>query len=73
MSDFLSLLITPEAAAVGLVFAILGLACYLMYIGVNGMIKRESILTSIFKFIGGLVLCISFMGGSVYFIKKKIK
>ena len=43
-----------------------------MYLGINGMIKKESMLWAILKFIGGLVICALFTGGFVYFIKKKI-
>jgi hypothetical protein len=72
-SDFLLFFLTPDTLAIGAILAVLVVSCYLIYDGIRGMIKKESMGKSIGEFLGGLVICGLFIGGLVYFIKKKIK
>ena len=45
MSDFpIFMFLTPESAAIVALLAVLFLACYLIYLGISGMIKKQSIL-----------------------------
>jgi len=71
MSDFpIFLFLTPEAAAFAAVMTILGLACYLMYIGVMGFVRKESTIKSVLKLFGGLVICAMFTGALFYYFKE---
>lgn len=62
--------LSPESAAVGAILAVLVLACYLIYLGIHGITKKESILWSVLKILGGLLTCAMFLGSLVYYYNK---
>ena len=72
MSDFpIFMFLTPESSAIVALLAVLFLACYLIYLGISGMIKKQSILWSILKLFGGLLICTMFSGGLFLLIRKQ--
>lgn len=72
MSDFPILIFTtPQDAAFVAVAIILALSCYLIYLGIHGMIKQQSIAWSVTYLLGGLSICAMFVGTLIYFYKHR--